>query len=117
VMKRIAAPMVGGLITSAFLTLEIIPAIVTYWRYEQLLWEKLAEIEPALLRTLQLWRAVIAAGAGLVVAALVARLYVDSPSVLFHLAIALGSVAFATGFIAYVTRRPTARSLVWPHPR
>lgn len=35
VMKRIAAPMVGGLITSAFLTLEIIPVVYTYWR----LWE------------------------------------------------------------------------------
>ena len=42
VMKRIAAPMVGGLLTSAFLTLEIIPVIVTYWRLEQLLWERLA---------------------------------------------------------------------------
>ncbi|HXS15786.1 MAG TPA: efflux RND transporter permease subunit, partial [Polyangiaceae bacterium] len=38
VMKRIAAPMVGGLVTSAFLTLEIIPVIYTYWRGEQLLW-------------------------------------------------------------------------------
>jgi Cu(I)/Ag(I) efflux system membrane protein CusA/SilA len=28
--------MVGGLITSAFLTLEIIPVIYTYWRYWQL---------------------------------------------------------------------------------
>ena len=37
VMKRIAAPMVGGLLTSAFLTLEIIPVIYTYWRQEQLL--------------------------------------------------------------------------------
>ncbi|SYZ74811.1 Metal efflux pump [Candidatus Zixiibacteriota bacterium] len=36
VMKRIAAPMVGGLITSAFLTLEIIPVIHTYWRLWQL---------------------------------------------------------------------------------
>ena len=35
VMKRIAAPMVGGLLTSAFLTLEIIPVIYTYWRNEQ----------------------------------------------------------------------------------
>ncbi len=43
VMKRIAAPMVGGLLTSAFLTLEIIPVIYTYWRHEQLLWERLAE--------------------------------------------------------------------------
>jgi Cu(I)/Ag(I) efflux system membrane protein CusA/SilA len=36
VMKRIAAPMVGGLVTSAMLTLEIIPVIYTYWRYAQL---------------------------------------------------------------------------------
>jgi Cu(I)/Ag(I) efflux system membrane protein CusA/SilA len=36
VMKRVAAPMVGGLFTSAFLTLEIIPVIYTYWRYAQL---------------------------------------------------------------------------------
>jgi Cu(I)/Ag(I) efflux system membrane protein CusA/SilA len=28
--------MVGGLISSAFLTLEIIPVIYTYWRYAQL---------------------------------------------------------------------------------
>jgi Cu(I)/Ag(I) efflux system membrane protein CusA/SilA len=36
VMKRIAAPMVGGLVSSAFLTLELIPVIYTYWRYHQL---------------------------------------------------------------------------------
>jgi len=36
VMKRIAAPMVGGLITSVFLTLEIIPVVYTYWRHAQL---------------------------------------------------------------------------------
>ncbi|MEI8257685.1 MAG: efflux RND transporter permease subunit, partial [Deltaproteobacteria bacterium] len=41
VMRRIAAPMVGGLLTSAFLTLEIIPVIYTYWRYEQLVWGRL----------------------------------------------------------------------------
>src|SRR4030095_11494127 len=44
VMKRIAAPMVGGLLTSAFLTLEIIPVIVTYWRLEQLLWSRLINL-------------------------------------------------------------------------
>jgi len=36
VMKRVAAPMIGGLATSAFLTLEIIPVVYTYWRYAQL---------------------------------------------------------------------------------
>ncbi len=36
VMKRIAAPMVGGLLSSAFLTLELIPVVYTYWRHAQL---------------------------------------------------------------------------------
>jgi Cu(I)/Ag(I) efflux system membrane protein CusA/SilA len=36
VMKRIAAPMVGGLLSSTFLTLELIPVVYTYWRYSQL---------------------------------------------------------------------------------
>jgi Cu(I)/Ag(I) efflux system membrane protein CusA/SilA len=40
VMKRIAAPMVGGLVTSAFLTLEIVPVIYTYWRLWQIKREK-----------------------------------------------------------------------------
>ena len=39
-MRRIAAPMVGGLLSSAFLTLELIPVIYTYWRYEQLKYAK-----------------------------------------------------------------------------
>ena len=36
VMKRIAAPMVGGLISSTFLTLEILPVVYTYWRNYQI---------------------------------------------------------------------------------
>ena len=36
VMKRVAAPMLGGLITSAFLTLEVIPVLYTIWRVRQL---------------------------------------------------------------------------------
>ena len=36
VLKRIAAPMVGGLITSAGLTLVVLPAIYSLWRERQL---------------------------------------------------------------------------------
>jgi Cu(I)/Ag(I) efflux system membrane protein CusA/SilA len=36
VMRRVAAPMVGGLATSAFLTLEVLPVLYTIWRYRQL---------------------------------------------------------------------------------
>jgi len=35
-MKRVAAPMVGGLATSAMLTLEVLPVIYTIWRNRQL---------------------------------------------------------------------------------
>ncbi len=36
VMRRIAAPMIGGIITSTILTLEIVPAIYSFWRQRQL---------------------------------------------------------------------------------
>jgi Cu(I)/Ag(I) efflux system membrane protein CusA/SilA len=36
IMKRVAAPMLGGLATSAFLTLEVLPVLYTVWRYRQL---------------------------------------------------------------------------------
>jgi copper/silver efflux system protein len=36
VMRRIAAPMIGGVITSTILTLEIVPAIYSFWRQRQL---------------------------------------------------------------------------------
>ena len=35
-MRRIAAPMIGGLATSAFLTLEVLPVLYTLWRQRQL---------------------------------------------------------------------------------
>ncbi|WCJ60258.1 efflux RND transporter permease subunit [Fontisphaera persica] len=39
-IQRIAAPMVGGLITSTILTLEIVPAIYSLWRGRQVKWVK-----------------------------------------------------------------------------
>lgn len=36
VMRRLAAPMIGGLATSIFLTLEIIPVLYTWWRHWEL---------------------------------------------------------------------------------
>jgi Cu(I)/Ag(I) efflux system membrane protein CusA/SilA len=36
VLKRIAAPMVGGLVTSAVLTLVVIPAIYSLWKEKSL---------------------------------------------------------------------------------
>jgi Cu(I)/Ag(I) efflux system membrane protein CusA/SilA len=40
VMQRIAAPMIGGLITSSILTLEIVPAIYSLWRGRHVEWVK-----------------------------------------------------------------------------
>ena len=36
IMRRVAAPMLGGLLTSAFLTLEVLPVLYTLWRNGQL---------------------------------------------------------------------------------
>jgi Cu(I)/Ag(I) efflux system membrane protein CusA/SilA len=36
IMRRVAAPMIGGLATSAFLTLEVLPVLYTIWRHSQL---------------------------------------------------------------------------------
>ncbi len=36
IMRRVAAPMLGGLATSAFLTLEVLPVLYTLWRQHQL---------------------------------------------------------------------------------
>jgi Cu(I)/Ag(I) efflux system membrane protein CusA/SilA len=36
IMRRVAAPMLGGLATSAFLTLEVLPVLYTVWRVRQL---------------------------------------------------------------------------------
>lgn len=116
VMKRIAAPMVGGLITSAFLTLEIIPVIYTYWRQEQLMWERLQDLDPTRLRRLQVWTGVLSAGWVVLVAALVSTIYVTLPRSLFVATLVLGAVAALFGTVAYLAARPAARRLVWPPP-
>ena len=36
IMKRVAIPMLGGLVTSALLTLEVLPVLYTMWRFRQL---------------------------------------------------------------------------------
>ena len=114
VMKRMAAPMVGGLITSAILTLEIIPVVYTYWRQEQLLWERVAGLDAALLRALRRSAWVQGAGWVLLVATGASAFYVDvgAPIQLGALAISAGLVVI--GAAGYLRERPAARRLVWP---
>ncbi|MCC6748934.1 MAG: efflux RND transporter permease subunit [Deltaproteobacteria bacterium] len=116
VMKRIAAPMVGGLLTSAFLTLEIIPVVYTYWRLEQLLWERLAPLDPQRLRRLKL--ASLGQGAGWFIGAavLVAPIYYPPAGALSTPLLALGGLLVLASGVAYLTLRPAARRQVWPAP-
>ncbi|HET7540232.1 MAG TPA: efflux RND transporter permease subunit [Polyangiaceae bacterium] len=44
VMRRVAAPMLGGLASSAFLTLEVLPVLYTVWRTRQLRQAKLLNV-------------------------------------------------------------------------
>lgn len=117
VMKRIAAPMVGGLLTSAFLTLEIIPVVYTYWRQEQLLWERLAALDAARLAALRRWTVVQQVGWIGLAAVGAATLYLPAPPWASWTVAALAAGAVATGTASYLRVRPAARRLVWPeHP-
>ncbi|BDG05976.1 efflux RND transporter permease subunit [Anaeromyxobacter oryzae] len=114
VMKRIAAPMVGGLFTSAFLTLEIIPVIYTYWRQEQVLWERLAALDPARLRGLAVAAAWHKGAWAAALAVAVAAEPLEGHRWPVALAAAAVAVAVVASGIVYLRRRPAARRLVWP---
>ncbi|HEY6001372.1 MAG TPA: efflux RND transporter permease subunit, partial [Anaeromyxobacter sp.] len=114
VMKRIAAPMVGGLVTSAFLTLEIIPVVYTYWRQEQVLWERLAALDGRRLARLRFMTAMQNAGWMALAATLVSTAYVEWPRGLLGAALATGGCAVAAGVAGYLALRPAARRIVWP---
>ncbi|HET8541977.1 MAG TPA: efflux RND transporter permease subunit [Anaeromyxobacter sp.] len=114
VMKRIAAPMVGGLVTSAFLTLEVIPVVYTYWRQEQVLWERLAELDPLKRRSLEAWAALQKIGWLALAGVAAARFYLDVPGWAFAIASLAAAGAAVAGVIGYLRRRPAARRLVWP---
>ncbi len=114
VMKRIAAPMVGGLITSAFLTLEIIPVVVTYWRLEQLLWERLESSGQELLRRLKLDALLAAIGAAAAAAIGLTGIYLTFPGKTLLLGEMLAGLVFLGGIASYVLHRPAARQVVWP---
>ncbi len=113
VMKRIAAPMVGGLLTSAFLTLEIIPVIYTYWRQEEVLWERLQEIAPERLPQLKLWTAVVSAGLVLLLAIGITGFYLEIPALALKVSLFVSVAGVILGAILYQHHRRPARNLVW----
>ena len=117
VMKRIAAPMVGGLVTSAFLTLEIIPVIYTYWRNEQLLWRRLGEAASERLATLRGAAAGLQVCLAVALGGLGARLYVTAPPrwLVWAPAFATGAAALFAAF--YLARRRSAHRSLSPAPQ
>jgi Cu(I)/Ag(I) efflux system membrane protein CusA/SilA len=114
VMRRIAVPMVGGLLTSAFLTLEIIPVISTYFRYEQLLWERLSELDRGALRALRTAATVLGLSLAVLGLSLASPIYVALPESLLHALYLASGAGIAGGLATYLGRRPRARRLVWP---
>jgi Cu(I)/Ag(I) efflux system membrane protein CusA/SilA len=95
VMKRIAAPMVGGLLSSTILTLIIIPSVYTIWRDLELrnLWR----------RTVVLLLSSLAA-AGLVVAAAVWPAWRESVPAPWVLTIAAAALLVALGILVRAGR-------------
>jgi len=114
VMKRIAAPMVGGLVTSAFLTLEVIPVISSYWRREQLLWAELGPLDASRLLRLKIAAGVFGAGALLLLLTAVAPIYVALPNAVAALLYALAGMCLVGAGAAYALMHPAAHRLVWP---
>ncbi len=102
VMKRIAAPMVGGLLTSAFLTLEIIPVLSVHLTWEALLW---ARAEPSLRRRLQIATIVGAIGLLLPAGVASAGLYVDVERTALIAASVAGAVVVIIALILYRAAR------------
>jgi Cu(I)/Ag(I) efflux system membrane protein CusA/SilA len=107
--------MVGGLLTSAFLTLEIIPVISTYWRQEQLLWEQLGPLDARQLGRLQAATATLGVGWLLLATSLILPIYTELSPELYTVASIASALLILAGTAWYFLRRPEARRRVWPH--
>jgi Cu(I)/Ag(I) efflux system membrane protein CusA/SilA len=105
VIKRIAAPMVGGLLTSAFLTLELIPVIYTYWRSEQLLWDELRLRAPRRFQWLEASARLVWSGLGLALFALVFAFYLPEAQRFSPWLVALGLAVSFGALCAYLLAR------------
>lgn len=105
VMKRIAAPMVGGLVTSAFLTLEIIPVIYTYWRGEQLRWRDLERVGASALRWLKVSTTTLNVGAAVALVGAATALLSDAPLAWSRAALWTGLTAMFGAAFAYLLLR------------
>ncbi|HSC86462.1 MAG TPA: efflux RND transporter permease subunit [Polyangiaceae bacterium] len=116
VMKRIAAPMVGGLVTSAFLTLEIIPVIYTYWRGEQLLWRQLEQAAAPAFAWLRRLVLVLQVAGTVLLLSLVGRLYLAEAPRWIHAATLAAASALVAALVAYTWVRHRAQRVLAATP-
>jgi len=108
VMKRIAAPMVGGLITSAFLTLEIIPVIYTAWRYDELIRGRLDAAAPAFARELDRFAWMARGGGALLVVSAGLHFWLETPTRVVGPLVAAGVAALLFAWLGYSWARRRA---------
>jgi Cu(I)/Ag(I) efflux system membrane protein CusA/SilA len=113
VMKRIAAPMVGGLVTSAFLTLEIIPVIYTAWRYDELVRSRLERANPALAGELDRYALIARAGGVLLVLGAALGVWIEAKMMLVGPLVAAGSAALVLAGFGYTWARRRALRAVF----
>jgi hypothetical protein len=93
---------------------EIIPVIYTYWRYEQLLWDRLGEIADPALPRLRALATVHGIAWALLVTASVTRIYVAIAWPTMHLILAAPSIAVAMTAALYAISRSPAKHRIWP---
>lgn len=112
VMKRIAAPMVGGLLSSAFLTLEVIPVVYTAWREEQRIARALATVSPSRAQAMARWSNASRALCGLAVAAAIAPVWAPVSGARWWTVVAITAGLAAGAILGYgVVRRAGCRAL------
>jgi Cu(I)/Ag(I) efflux system membrane protein CusA/SilA len=113
VMKRIAAPMVGGLITSAFLTLEIIPVIYTAWRYEELIHARLEGVAPALVRELDRYAWIARVGGFLLLGGAALHFWLEMKATVVGPLAAAGLAALCLAWFGYTWARRRALTIAF----
>jgi Cu(I)/Ag(I) efflux system membrane protein CusA/SilA len=113
VMKRIAAPMVGGLVTSAFLTLEIIPVIYTAWRYTELVHTRLQAVSPALVEELHRYVYIARGGGALLVVGALCHFWLEMPPRIVVSLAATGIAALVLAWLGYTWARGRALTIAY----
>jgi Cu(I)/Ag(I) efflux system membrane protein CusA/SilA len=113
VMKRIAAPMVGGLVTSAFLTLEIIPVIYTAWRYSELVHARLEAVAPELARELERYTWIARGGGALIALSAVLYFWLEMPLHIFGPPQVAGVAALVFALFGYLWARRRALTIAF----